>query len=78
MDHHHPFIKNIEKKTGIDMRRMLKLGDTVKKSNLHDEKHLRKVVKQIGGIAGKRPSRQTEDKIVSLMMRRRMRNRRYM
>lgn len=73
MDHHHPMIKKIEKRTGIDMRKVIKLGNTMKNGNFEDENHLRKIVKQVGGIAGKKPSKKTEDTIISAIERMRRR-----
>jgi len=56
--------KNIEKKTGVNMKDVLELASSVQNANFKDEKTVRSIVKRVGQIANKPVTKQMEDKIV--------------
>ena len=56
--------KNIEKKTGVNMKDVLELASSVQHANFKDEKSVRAIVKRVGQIANKPVTKQMEDKIV--------------
>ncbi|MBM7573210.1 stage VI sporulation protein F [Aquibacillus albus] len=62
------FLKNIEKKTGVDMRKVMQLANSLNGKDLQDEKTVRNLVKQVSSLAGKRVNKQTEDKIVEMII----------
>jgi hypothetical protein len=57
--------KNIEKKTGVNMKDVLDLANSVQHANFKDEKTVRSIVKRVGQIANKPVNKQMEDKIVN-------------
>lgn len=60
--------KKIEKQTGVYMNDVLRLANSLEGADLHDERTVRKLVKQVGKIAGKRVTKQTEDMIVDTLV----------
>ncbi|WP_138419575.1 stage VI sporulation protein F [Aquibacillus sediminis] len=62
--------RQIEKKTGIDMRRASKLANSFK-GGIHDEYTARQVVKHGGKLIGKRLPRQTEERIARKILEKR-------
>ena len=56
--------KNIEKKTGVNMKDVLELAGSVQNANFKDEKTVRSIIKRVGQIANKPVTKQMEDKIV--------------
>ncbi|KOO50350.1 stage VI sporulation protein F [Priestia koreensis] len=62
MDNH--LFKNIEKKTGVNMKDILELANSVQTANFSDETTVRNIVKRVAQIANKPVSQEKEDKIV--------------
>lgn len=58
------FFKNIEKKTGVNMKDVLDLAGSLQNANFKDEKTVRSVIQRVSQIANKPVSKETEDKIV--------------
>ncbi|WP_409291847.1 stage VI sporulation protein F [Peribacillus sp. SCS-26] len=58
------FFKNIEKKTGVNMKDVLELANSLQGANFSDEKTVRGVIKRVSKIANKPISSELEDKIV--------------
>ncbi|MBD1381951.1 stage VI sporulation protein F [Metabacillus arenae] len=63
MDNH--FFKNIEKKTGVNMKDVLSLANSLQNANFKDENTVRSVIKRVAQIANKRVPKDLEDKIVN-------------
>ncbi|MGG0719053.1 stage VI sporulation protein F [Robertmurraya massiliosenegalensis] len=62
MDNH--FFKNIEKKTGVNMKDVFDLANSLQGANFKDEKTVRNVIRRVSQIANKPVNKETEDKIV--------------
>ena len=62
MDNH--FFKNVEKKTGVNMKDVFELANSLQGANFKDEATVRNVIKRVSQIANKPVSKETEDKIV--------------
>lgn len=62
------FSKRIEKKTGVKMEDVKKLAQSIKGSDLQDEKSVRNLVKKVSKLAGKKASKQQEDMIVDMLV----------
>ncbi|MFD1736451.1 stage VI sporulation protein F [Bacillus salitolerans] len=60
--------KGIEKKTGVKMDDIMKVANSVKSSDLSNEKGLRNLIAQVSKLANKNVSKQTEDKIVETLL----------
>ncbi|MFZ3577260.1 stage VI sporulation protein F [Virgibacillus sp. DJP39] len=60
--------KNVEKKTGVSMGSIKKLADSLKGKDIHNEKTARDLVRQVSRLAGKPVSKETEDKIVKMLV----------
>ncbi|AGX03503.1 MULTISPECIES: stage VI sporulation protein F [Bacillaceae] len=58
------FFKNIEKKTGVNMKDILELANSLQNANFKDEKTVRSVIRRVSQIANKPVPKATEDKIV--------------
>ncbi|MDP4084413.1 MAG: stage VI sporulation protein F [Bacillota bacterium] len=58
------FFKNIEKKTGVNMKDIFDLANSLQNANFKDEKTVRSVIKRVSQIANKPVSKEVEDKIV--------------
>lgn len=58
------FFKNIEKKTGVNMKDVLDLANSLQGANFKDEKTVRSVIRRVSQIANKPVNKETEDKIV--------------
>ncbi len=56
--------KNIEKKTGVNMKDVFELANSVQNANFKDEKTVRSIVQRVGQIANKKVPKEMEDKIV--------------
>ncbi len=59
------FFKNMEKKTGVNMKDVLDLANSLQGANFQDEHTVRTVIKRVSQIAGKPVNKEMEDKIVS-------------
>jgi Stage VI sporulation protein F len=62
MENH--FFKNVEKKTGVNMKDIMDLAGSLQNANFKDEKTVRNVIRRVSQIANKPVSKETEDKIV--------------
>ena len=62
MDNH--FFKNVEKKTGVNMKDIMDLANSLQNANFKDEKTVRHVIQRVSQIANKPVTKETEDKIV--------------
>jgi hypothetical protein len=58
------FFKNVEKKTGVNMKDILELANSLQNANFKDETTVRNVIRRVSQIANKPVPRETEDKIV--------------
>lgn len=58
------FFKNIEKKTGVNMKDIFDLANSLQNANFKDENTVRNVIRRVSQIANKPVSKETEDKIV--------------
>ncbi|SFA78264.1 MULTISPECIES: stage VI sporulation protein F [unclassified Bacillus (in: firmicutes)] len=58
------FFKNIEKKTGVNMKDIFELAGSLQNANFKDEATVRNVIRRVSQIANKNVPKETEDKIV--------------
>lgn len=58
------FFKNIEKKTGVNMKDVLDLANSLQNANFKDERTVRNVIRRVSQIANKPVNKEMEDKIV--------------
>ncbi|MCK1992828.1 sporulation protein [Peribacillus muralis] len=58
------FFKNIEGKTGVNMKDVLELANSLQGANFKDESTVRNVIKRVSKIANKPVNKEMEDKIV--------------
>ncbi|MBY0120993.1 stage VI sporulation protein F [Bacillus sp. S/N-304-OC-R1] len=58
------FFKNIEKKTGVNMKDIFELANSLQHADFKDEKTVRNVIRRVSQIANKPVPKETEDKIV--------------
>jgi hypothetical protein len=58
------FFKNIEKKTGVNMKDIFDLANSLQNANFKDEKTVRSVIQRVSQIAGKPVNKEMEDQIV--------------
>ncbi|GIN63001.1 sporulation-specific transcription factor SpoVIF [Robertmurraya siralis] len=58
------FFKNIEKKTGVNMKDVFDLANSLQGANFKDERTVRNVIRRVSQIANKPVNKETEDKIV--------------
>lgn len=58
------FFKNIEKKTGVNMKDIFDLANSLQNANFKDEKTVRNVIRRVSQIANKPVSKEMEDQIV--------------
>lgn len=56
--------KNIEGKTGVNMKDVLELANSLQGANFKDEATVRSVIKRVSQIANKPVDKEMEDKIV--------------
>lgn len=56
--------KNIEKKTGVNMKDVFELANSMQNANFKDERTVRNLIKKVARIANKPVSKELEDKIV--------------
>ncbi|MBO8157313.1 MAG: stage VI sporulation protein F [Bacillaceae bacterium] len=60
--------KKIEQRTGVNMNDVIRLANSLEGADLQDERTVRKLVKQVSRLAGKRVNKQTEDMIVDTLV----------
>ena len=58
------FFKNMENKTGVNMKDVLELANSLQGANFQDEATVRSVIKRVSAIAGKPVNKEMEDKII--------------
>jgi hypothetical protein len=58
------FFKNVEKKTGVNMKDILELANSLQNANFKDEKTVRSVIKRVAQIANRKVPKELEDQIV--------------
>jgi hypothetical protein len=58
------FFKNVEKKTGVNMKEILELANSLQNANFKDEKTVRSVIKRVAQIANRKVPKELEDQIV--------------
>lgn len=58
------FFKNIENKTGVNMKDVFELANSLQGANFKDEATVRNVIKRVSQIANKPVNKEMEDKIV--------------
>ncbi|WP_053365600.1 stage VI sporulation protein F [Bacillus sp. FJAT-27245] len=58
------FFKNIEKKTGVNMKDIFDLAASLQNANFKDEQTVRGVIQRVSQIARKPVAKDMEDKIV--------------
>ncbi|MED3563448.1 sporulation protein [Bacillus sp. MUM 116] len=58
------FFKNIEKKTGVNMKEIFDLANSLQNANFKDEKTVRNVIKRVSQIANRHVPQELEDQIV--------------
>jgi hypothetical protein len=58
------FFKNVEKKTGVNMKDILELANSLQNANFKDETTVRNVIRRVSQIANKPVPKEVEDKIV--------------
>jgi hypothetical protein len=63
------FFKNMENKTGVNMKDVFELANSLQGANFKDESTVRNVIKRVSRIANKPVSREMEDKIVSSIVK---------
>ncbi|WP_078408710.1 stage VI sporulation protein F [Priestia abyssalis] len=56
--------KNIEKKTGVNMKDLMELAGSLQNANFKDEKTVRNIVDRVSQIANKPVTKDKKDKIV--------------
>lgn len=59
-----PFFKNVEKKTGVNMKDIMELANSLQNANFKDEKTVRNIIKRVSEIANKKVPKELEDKMV--------------
>ncbi|MFD0048893.1 stage VI sporulation protein F [Actinomycetes bacterium NPDC127524] len=63
------FFKNIEGKTGVNMKDVFELANSLQGANFKDEATVRSVIKRVSQIAKKPVNQETEDKIVASIVK---------
>jgi hypothetical protein len=63
------FFKNIEKKTGVNMKDIFELANSLQNANFKDEKTVRNVIRRVSQIANKPVNKELEDKIVQSIIK---------
>lgn len=59
---------NIEKKTNVDKGTIVGLAQMIEQNGLKDEKTLKKVIKELSSMTGKKVSPELEDKIIKTIV----------
>ncbi|WP_316571687.1 stage VI sporulation protein F [Neobacillus sp. YIM B06451] len=63
------FFKNIEKKTGVNMKDIFDLAASLQNANFKDEKTVRGVIQRVSQIARKPVAKDVEDQIVQSIIK---------
>lgn len=59
------FFKNVEKKTGVNMKDIFELANSLQDANFKDEQTVRHVIRRVSQIANKPVSKEMEEQIVN-------------
>jgi flagellar motor component MotA len=62
------FFKNIEKKTGVNMKDVFELANSLQNANFKDEKTVRHVIQRVAQIANRKVPKELEDQIVKTIL----------
>jgi hypothetical protein len=62
------FFKNIEKKTGVNMKEIFDLANSLQNANFKDEKTVRNVIRRVSKLANKPVSKDVEDQLVKTII----------
>ncbi|MGY4690122.1 stage VI sporulation protein F [Salibacterium sp. K-3] len=68
MKHSDSLFDNIEKNTNVKQEDVMKLVQSLQGADFQDEKTVRKVIKDVGALAGKSVSPRQEDELVKAIM----------
>lgn len=60
--------KGIEKKTGVNMKDVFELANSMQNANFKDEKTVRNLVSRVATLANKKVPKELEDKIVHTLI----------
>lgn len=63
------FFKNIEKKTGVNMKDIFDLANSLQNANFQDEKTVRGVIRRVSKLANKPVSKDLEEQIVRTIIK---------
>ncbi|PLR81448.1 sporulation protein [Bacillus canaveralius] len=63
------FFKNVEKKTGVNMKDIFDLANSLQHANFKDEQTVRGVIRKVSQIANKPVTKEMEDKLVSSIVK---------
>jgi hypothetical protein len=63
------FFKNMEKKTGVNMKDILELASSLQNANFKDPNTVRGVIRKVSQIANKPVSREMEEKIIQSIIK---------
>jgi len=63
------FFKNLEKKTGVNMKDVFELAASLQNANFNDERTVRGVIQRVSQIARKPVNKELEDKIVESIIK---------
>lgn len=63
------FFKNIEKKTGVNMKDVFELANSLQHANFQDEKTVRGVIRKVSRLANKPVSKELEEQIVRTIIK---------
>jgi hypothetical protein len=63
------FFKNLESKTGVNMKDVFELANSLQGANFKDENTVRNVIKRVSKIANKPVSQDVEDKLVNSIIK---------
>jgi hypothetical protein len=63
------FFKNVEKKTGVNMKDILELASSLQNANFKDPNTVRGVIRKVSQIANKPVSREMEEKIIQSIVK---------
>ena len=58
------FFKNMEKKTGVNMKDVMDLASSLQGANFQDENTVRGVIRRVSQMAGKPVNQELEDQII--------------
>ena len=63
------FFKNMEKKTGVNMKDIMDLANSLQNANFKDEKTVRSVIMKVSQIANKPVPKEMEDQLVNSIIK---------